>query len=83
MTDPVRRTATPIINDIVDVIKRIMSSTSNEPLMDSAMKALRTIALTMSPGEESSLASAITSVLAAIRHRNATATAMMTLRSLV
>ena len=51
--------------------------------MDSAMKALRTIALTMSPGEESSLASAITSVLAAIRHRNATATAMMTLRPLV
>ena len=51
--------------------------------MISALMALRTISLTMCPGEESSLVSTIPSVLAAIQGRKALAAAMTTLSPMV
>jgi U3 small nucleolar RNA-associated protein 10 len=67
----------------VDLIRKIISSTPEEGLMVSALMALRTISLTMCPGEESSLVSTIPSVLAAIQGRKALAAAMTTLSPMV
>jgi len=67
----------------VDLIRNIVSSTPEEGLTISALMALRTISLTMRPGEESSLANAIPAVLAAIQGQKALAAAMSTLPPMV
>lgn len=83
VTDTIRRVATMAINNIVDLIHKIISSTPEEGLMISALMALRTISLTMCPGEESSLVNTIPSVLAAIQGRKALGAAMTTLPPMV
>jgi len=83
VTNPVRRVATTTINNIVDLIRKIVLSAPEEGLMVSALMALRTISLTMCPGEESSLVNTISPVLAAIQSRKALAAAMTTLPPMV
>jgi U3 small nucleolar RNA-associated protein 10 len=83
ITDTVRRAVSPAIITILDFVRRTISSTSTETLMISSLKALRTISLTIRPGEEGSLANAIPSVLVAMQRRNALATATNTLAKMV
>ena len=79
----VRKEVTSTINGLVECIQQILSSSGNPTVAISALKALKSIAETMCPGEETSLTKALTSVLEAIQNRNATAAAMTALLPLV
>lgn len=79
----IRQEATETINEVIEYIRRIVSSSTEESLVVSAFKALRVVAGTISPGEENSLAKTIPSALTAIRSRKAVSPAMMALPSLM
>ena len=83
MASAVRKEVTSTINGLVECIQQILSSSGNPTVAISALKALKSIAETMCPGEETSLTKALTSVLEAIQNRNATAAAMAALLPLV
>lgn len=64
VSEKVRAEAVPIINTILLLLKQIISSLSPGSLSVSALKALKSITITLRPGEENSLTDMIPLVLA-------------------
>lgn len=79
----VRKEVTSTINGVLECIRRILSSSENSAVVISALKALKSIAETMCPGEETSLTKALSPVLDTIQNRTTTTEAMATLLPLV
>jgi U3 small nucleolar RNA-associated protein 10 len=68
-----------MITKILDSIRKLLPSHPNSPIVQAAFTAVKSIALTMRPGEESALTSLIPIVLAEVQARRSTASAIAVL----
>ncbi|KAG6866337.1 hypothetical protein C0991_005804 [Blastosporella zonata] len=82
VTEKTRLSVVPIITKITGVIRGLLSSQTNEALTRAAYNALRSIGLTMCPGEESSLTEVVPLILISIKGRTAAAAALSALSPL-
>ncbi|KAJ6578862.1 hypothetical protein DFH09DRAFT_980162 [Mycena vulgaris] len=82
VTSATRLKITARVNESVEEIRKLLVLHPDGPLAASSYRALRSIAGTMSPGEEGSLTTLIPPVLAAIRGRKMATSAMAALAPL-
>ena len=75
VTDDARRAISSSMNNILVLIRRTLSS-RDEAVIPAALKAMESIALTLSQGEENSLTSCIPATLDLIRERTLAALAL-------
>ena len=71
-----RQDIAPTIIKIVAATRDLLVSKTNDSVAPSAFRALRSIALTLCPGEESSLTETIPPILIAIRERTSSSWAL-------
>ncbi len=81
ITDKVREDVKPVWSKSIGVSKEMLS-TSADPLLSAALRALNTLALTVSPGEEHSLTTTVPLVIDNIRERKSTRSALEVLLAL-
>lgn len=81
MAEKVRQDMRTTIVSIVEAIKKIIPS-STEELLSAALVALKTVASTMSAGEEYVLTTTVPLVVQAVQHRQATSSALGALLTL-
>ncbi|KAG6868785.1 hypothetical protein C0993_010712 [Termitomyces sp. T159_Od127] len=82
ITEKTRQTVVPTIVKIINFICGLITSQSNEGLIRAAYKAVRSIGLSMCPGEESSLTDAVPLMLTSIRGRKSASVALSALSPL-
>ncbi|KAG6888638.1 hypothetical protein C0992_007990 [Termitomyces sp. T32_za158] len=82
ITEKTRQTVVPTIVKIVSFIRGLITSQSNEGIIRAAYKALRSIGLSMCPGEESSLTAIVPLILTSIRGCNTASAALSALSPL-
>jgi len=77
-----RQDIVPTIVKIIDAIRNLLVSKANGSIESSALRALRSIGLTLCPGEESSLTITIPAITNAIKERTAVSLALAALSPL-
>ncbi|KAJ6463475.1 hypothetical protein C8R45DRAFT_840925 [Mycena sanguinolenta] len=82
VTDATRLKITARVIASVEEIRKLLLLHSDGPLAASSYRALRSVAATMSPGEEGSLTTMVPAILAALRGRKMVAPAMAALAPL-
>lgn len=83
VSEKVRQDSKNTMVKIVDVIKKLIPTAESKALLPAALSALKSIADTLSPGEEHALTATVPLTIKAIRERRATASALSTLLSLM
>ncbi|KAF9468309.1 hypothetical protein BDZ94DRAFT_1246474 [Collybia nuda] len=77
-----RQEIVPTINDIIIAIKNVLTTKADGVLLSSALRAIRSIGLTLSPGEESSITSVIPHIIKVVKTRSEAPSALAALSPL-
>jgi hypothetical protein len=73
VADGVRQEVTPSIKDIVNLIYKLITAPHAESITLAAFKVLRSICITLQPGEESAVTDAVPPVLNTIKQQTSAA----------